>query len=57
MEKLEKIVSNDFFEKHKNNSKRLLRFKITEKLTLTDFSKNELISILEFLNNKSKFNI
>jgi hypothetical protein len=39
----------EFIKKHKNNSKELLRFKIIEKLTLTDFSKNELIGVLEFI--------
>lgn len=36
------------------NSIRLLKSKIVDKLTLSNFSKKELISILEYMNNLSE---
>jgi hypothetical protein len=38
--------------KLKNKTKNRIRFEIREKLVLKEFTKNELIEILEFINNK-----
>jgi hypothetical protein len=47
-------MNEELLHKYRRRSKPSIRFEISEKVVVKEFTKNELIEILEFINKKGK---